>query len=529
MENTNQSEKVNKISSSIYVGDLDKNITETILFEVFRKVGPISSIRLCRDKITKRSLGYAYVNYQNPEDADRAIDTLNYTHITGGADPIRIMFAQSDPTIRKSGKGNIFIKNLHPNITSSDLFDNFQQYGPILSCKVKTENGNSKGFGFVHFEKESSAIEAIKNINGLELEGKIVEVCEFVPNFKRTPGVLVYTNVYVKNIHSSVTEKQVEELFAKFGEITSLVVMKGDNIDTKFGFVNFKNTEDAQKAINSLHDSLFNGLKLYVSKAKKKSERLNELKNLFELKKLKYQNSNLYIKNLDDLVDDEKLCSVFSVYGKIISAKVMRDENGFSKCFGFVCFESSEDANNAMRDQNGKMIISKKPLYVSHAQKKDIRRAKMQSIFLQKQMNLLYPRNNFNQNPQNNVQHNRRKNQHNPMTNENKNVANNNNVNDPRVLNFELLIQKLHNSKEENKKTLIGDYLYCKIDEFFRFNPTDISDAGKVTGMLIESLDDQELLNLAEDSNELVEKIKEALLVIQENQEIGRASCRERV
>ena len=45
-------------------------------------VGPVASIRVCRDAVTRRSLGYAYVNFHNMVDAERALDTLNYTEVS---------------------------------------------------------------------------------------------------------------------------------------------------------------------------------------------------------------------------------------------------------------------------------------------------------------------------------------------------------------------------------------------------------------------------------------------------------------
>ena len=197
-----------------------------------------------------------------------------------------------------------------------------------------------------------------------------------------------YTNLYVKNIDPDVTHEEFTKMFEAFGTITSAVIQTDDDGKNKgFGFVNFENHEQAAKAVEALHDNEINGKKLFVARAQKKQEREEELRRSFEAAKMeklsKWQAVNLYVKNIDDDMDDDKLRAEFEPFGTITSAKIMRDEKSHSKGFGFVCYSSPDEATKAIAEMNNKMI-GNKPLYVSLAQRRDVRRQQLENQIAQR-------------------------------------------------------------------------------------------------------------------------------------------------
>lgn len=164
------------------------------------------------------------------------------------------------------------------------------------------------------------------------LAGKKVFVGKFQPRAQRVRELgetaKKFNNVYVKNFGDHYNQETLQKLFAQYGTITSCAVMTTEGKSKGFGFVAFAEPEEAERAVQALNDSPIEGsdLKLHVCRAQKKSERQAELKKKHELHKVermqKYQGVNLYVKNLDESVDDEGLKKHFESFGNITSAKV---------------------------------------------------------------------------------------------------------------------------------------------------------------------------------------------------------------
>jgi polyadenylate-binding protein len=571
----NSSSSTPYASASLYVGDLSPDVSEALLFEIFNAVGPVASVRVCRDSVTRRSLGYAYINFHRVEDAERALDTMNFKNIRGR--PCRIMWSHRDPSLRKSGLGNIFVKNLAKTIDNKTLYDTFSMFGNILSCKVaQSFRGESLGYGFVHYESDESARNAIARVDGKVIAGQTVSVSAFKSKKDRGLGKATYTNLYVKNLPDNSTQESLTKLFSEYGQVTS--VMLSHDRDEKFrgvAFVNFEKAEDASAAVEALNDTQLGDKKLFVTRHQKRDERERELRQKFEQKKAErqkhYTGMNLYIKNLGDDVDDTRLLQEFQKYGEISSAKIMTDSAGKSRGFGFVNFVNPEDATKVVTELNGRML-SNKPLYIAVAQRKDVRRAQLESSFARSKMGgmpsqimgtpqvyyqgmpqrvmypqQLVPRGRWPQNQTQMVPAVRGVNYMVPATNGGSGrgggrgspaqrgrgrgaprpdqagrgrggIKYNQNVRNPQPqsvlpLSIEpLTIKALAAAPEDQKKQIIGESLFPLVRE----QQPEL--AGKITGMLLE-MDNGELLHLLENREALNEKVLEALQVLQQQPE----------
>lgn len=415
---------------SIYVGDLLPDVDENDLYQVFESMGKIYSIRVLRDYVTGRSLGYAYVNFERKEDADRAIAQLNYSLIKGR--PCRVSPVRHDPSSRRLPDSNVFVKNLPKAFTAQKLSDLFTKFGKIISCKIEYNRRNvSRGFGFVQFVAPECAHSAIAEMNNFEVEpGYKIAVVLFKSYKDRLtegsvlPPEQTFTRIYIKNIPEDFTEDEFRALFGQYGEIISF------SLPHKYGgffsFCNYRTHEAAQRAVDELNNKELKGRVLSISRAYTEYERVhtqNRKYHQYNYNKRRYNNhystplpifpqqvqqmqqphqlqiqqqqkmavpqqmqqqqqpqqqqrggkgqhnfstTNLYISNLDKELNEEALAQIFEKFGELKSVKVIRDTNGESRGFGYVSYHVPQDAQKAVISTNN-TCIGKNTIQVSFA------------------------------------------------------------------------------------------------------------------------------------------------------------------
>lgn len=383
-------------SSTIYVADLPVNkdvnppqsaIDEEFLRQLFQDQGVSNSPEAVtiKTKIGRSGNPYAFafIKFDTHDQAVKAIADLNYTKLDNV--PIRLILADKETkNITRSNQGNLFIKNLDPDIEVSQLHDAFANFGEIISCKIPSDlvmkDGEkkyvSRGYGYVQFRNPEDAKQAMTDLKDASINGRPVEIQPFCRRQHQNPEN-TFVNCYIKNFPESFKDSDLKQLFEEFGTPVSCKIMVDDNGKSKqFGFCSMSTHEEALKATEGLNGREIENLTINCGRAMTKQERQKEIEKQSEKWRRanyeKYKGRNLYVRNFDETVSDEDLKEIFSQFGELESVKVMRDKEGASKKFGFVCYKTPEQAEDCIQ-KSTLILIKDKQAYVALAMSREQR------------------------------------------------------------------------------------------------------------------------------------------------------------
>ncbi|KAG8436926.1 hypothetical protein GDO86_007854 [Hymenochirus boettgeri] len=316
--------------TNLIVNYLPQNMTQEEFRSLFGSIGEIESCKLVRDKITGtqfvehfkdlatgskwkllneegpifgkgQSLGYGFVNYIDPKDAEKAINTLNGLRLQ--TKTIKVSYARpSSASIRDA---NLYVSGLPKTMTQKELEQLFSQYGRIITSRILVDQvtGVSRGVGFIRFDKRIEAEEAIKGLNGQKPSGAAEPITvKFANNpsqktsqallsqlyqspNRRYPGPLHHQAqrfrfspitidgmtslvgmnipghtgtgwcIFVYNLSPDSDESVLWQLFGPFGAVNNVKVIRDFNTNKckGFGFVTMTNYDEAAMAIASLN------------------------------------------------------------------------------------------------------------------------------------------------------------------------------------------------------------------------------------------------------------------------------------
>ncbi|XP_047467769.1 ELAV-like protein 1a isoform X2 [Mugil cephalus] len=236
--------------TNLIVNYLPQSMTQDELRSLFSSIGEVESAKLVRDKVAGHSLGYGFVNYLNPSDADRAISTLNGLRLQSKT--IKVSYARpSSDTIKDA---NLYISGLPKSMTQKDVEDMFSRYGHIINSRVLVDQGTgttgewlpcffykkknknkekrirtymsqqstpvflggyadpiqsrrspsslsslgvSRGVAFIRYDKRAEAEEAVKNLNGQKPPGAAEPITvKFAANPNQVKNTQLISQLY---------------------------------------------------------------------------------------------------------------------------------------------------------------------------------------------------------------------------------------------------------------------------------------------------------------------------------------------
>ncbi|KAF5456563.1 hypothetical protein F2P56_026033 [Juglans regia] len=280
---------------------------------------------------------------------------------------------------------SVYVGNIHVNVTEKLLAEVFQTAGPLAGCKLIRKDKSS--YGFVDYLDRTSAALAIMNLHGRQLYGQALKVNWAYTSNQRedTSG---HFNVFVGDLSAEVTDATLFACFSVYPSCSDARVMWDHKTGRSkgYGFVSFRNQQDAQSAINELTGKWLGNRQIRCNWAAKgagtnEDKQINDSQNAVVLtngssdgglenineeapeNNLAY--TTVYVGNLSHEVTQAELHCQFHGLGAgvIEEVRVQRD-----KGFGFVRYNTHEEAASAIQMANGR-IIRGKPLKCSWGSK----------------------------------------------------------------------------------------------------------------------------------------------------------------
>lgn len=169
----------------VYVGSINFELREEHVRQAFIPFGPIKKIDLSWDPLTMKHKGFAFVEYDLPEAAQLALEQMNGV-LLGGRNikvgrPSNV--PQAAPLIEQFEQeakkyARIYVASVHADLAEDDIKSVFEAFGRVKSCTLAPDTmpGKHKGYGFLEYENQQSATDAIASMNLFDLGGQYLRV-----------------------------------------------------------------------------------------------------------------------------------------------------------------------------------------------------------------------------------------------------------------------------------------------------------------------------------------------------------------
>jgi nucleolin len=188
----------------------------------------------------------------------------------------------------------LFVASLSWSVTEDELYNLFSEVGAVVSVRIPTrrEDGKPRGFAFVEMSSPAEGQQAVNRFNNSMLHDRVMVVSfqdESRGSNPRGAGGSSYgssaapnAKLFVRNVHRSVREDELTEVFQRFGNVISAKIPTDrDTGEPKgFAFVEMQSAEEAKAVIDNLSGFMLQGKDLAIdfqdpNRAKSKPPRSN--------------------------------------------------------------------------------------------------------------------------------------------------------------------------------------------------------------------------------------------------------------
>ena len=518
MWDENNSSITHNTKNNLFFKGIPKSTTPREVYEYFMQFGDISSCKMTEDD-NGAHYGYGYITYYSPDDAQKAIDNTNNKKIFDNIIEIKYFQKRNERLINSEeiNKQKIYISNLPEKFTTENLKKLCTEYGEVKSCNIFIDN-LKKNFGIVQFSSENEAKDVMSKLDGKEIEGVKLNVKLYQTkyehkqylenNLQRLNEQNYKCNLHIRNIPLTAKEEDLVKIFSKYGNVTSVRIEKNkiekkEGEDTKvelvskgFGYLSFDNPESAQNAIDDLNGKYLPGFEswshtLIIEKFMTKYER-QLIDNKEELSFLSYftnQNSqensfNNFQGNSPQIYQPPMIPMPMMPYNQFNQFEQFSQMNQFNQYNQYNHFRNFTNHRFNYNQMNNSQFIN----YNNFRNNYGFQRGRGY-------------RGNHHRNNRNN---NNYKKNHQQKNYENENKNKNNKID---------LSEYYKLTDPEEQKEYLGEIIFKAIENspILEDKNVSIDIIGKITGMILELPDRNEIIGILENSSVLNYRIEEAL------------------
>ena len=162
--------------STLWMGDIEPWMNEEIIMKSFieNNINPIS-IKMIKDKKSNLLRNYCFINFDNMIEANKALIQLNGKRIPNTNFKFKLNWANQN----SEGNKNLYVGNLAPDIDDIELYTLFKsKYPSVHHASIITDQGVSKGFGFIHFLEKDDYDRCLKEMDGYIFHNNAIKVKE---------------------------------------------------------------------------------------------------------------------------------------------------------------------------------------------------------------------------------------------------------------------------------------------------------------------------------------------------------------